>query len=260
MTPGSRDSSSAARSDKEPTDLRGDARERMVKEHIELAHQIARRFSNRGESSDDLAQVAALALLKAVDAFDPSLGYDFPAFATRTIIGELKHHFRDRGWAVRAPRRVQELYLEMNAAVAELTQRLGRSPTVREIAAACDRPEADILVAIEAGQGYRATSLDARGEQGQTLLERVESEQDSAGLSGELVELSPYIDRLSAREQSIMRLRFVDELTQVEIASRLGISQMHVSRLLRSALDTLRTAYRESGRSSDTGSGTRDSG
>lgn len=247
MTPVSRGSSRHVPSGEEPTDLRGDARERLVREHLGLAEQIARRFSNRGESSEDLAQVAALALVKAVDAFDASLGYDFPAFATRTIIGELKHHFRDRGWAVRAPRRVQELYLEMNASVAELTQHLGRSPTIREIAAACDRPEVDILAAIEAGHGYRAASLDARGEHGRTLLERVEGTQAATGLPGQLAELSPYLDRLSAREQSIMRLRFVDELTQSEIADRLGISQMHVSRLLRSALDTLRLAYKESG-------------
>jgi RNA polymerase sigma-B factor len=246
MRPGSRGSSRSAPRCKEPTDLRGDAREKLVKEYLDLAQQIARRFSNRGESSEDLAQVAALALVKAVDAFDPSLGYDFPAFATRTIIGELKHHFRDKGWAVRAPRRVQELYLEMNAAVAELTQQLGRSPTIREIAAVCDRPEVDILAAIEAGQAYRATSLDARGAHGRTLLERVEGTRAAAGLPGQLAELSPYLDRLSAREQSIMRLRFVDELTQSEIADRLGISQMHVSRLLRSALDTLRMAYKES--------------
>jgi len=247
MTPVSRGGSRHAARGEEPTDLRGDARERLVKEHLGLAEQIARRFTNRGESSEDLAQVAALALVKAVDGFDASLGYDFPAFATRTIIGELKHHFRDRGWAVRAPRRVQELYLEMNAAVAELTQQLGRSPTIREIAAACDCPEVDILAAIEAGHGYRAASLDARGEHGRTLLERVEGTQAATGLPGQLAELSPYLDRLSAREQSIMRLRFVDERTQSEIADRLGISQMHVSRLLRSALDTLRLAYKESG-------------
>jgi RNA polymerase sigma-B factor len=229
----------------EPADLRSDARERLIKEHLVLAEQIARRFSNRGEPHEDLNQVARLALVKAVDAFDVSMGYDFPAFATRTIVGELKHHFRDKGWAVRAPRRVQELYLEMNAAVAELTQQLGRSPTVREIAAACERSEVDVLAAIEAGQGYRATSLDARGEHGRSLLDRVEGAHAANGLPGQLAELSPHLDRLTLREQSIMRLRFVEELTQSEIAEQLGISQMHVSRLLRSAIDTLRAAYGE---------------
>jgi len=229
----------------EPADLRSDARERLIKEHLVLAEQIARRFSNRGEPHEDLTQVARLALVKAVDAFDVSMGYDFPAFATRTIVGELKHHFRDKGWAVRAPRRVQELYLEMNAAVAELTQQLGRSPTVREIAAACERSEVDVLAAIEAGQGYRATSLDARGEHGRTLLDRVEGAHAATGLPGQLAELTPHLDRLTLREQSIMRLRFVEELTQSEIAEQLGISQMHVSRLLRSAIDTLRAAYGE---------------
>jgi RNA polymerase sigma-B factor len=226
-------------------DRRSEARERLVNEHLELAEQVARRFSNRGESHQDLAQVAALALVKAADAFDESLGFDFSAFATRTIVGELKHHFRDKGWAVRAPRRVQELYLEMNAMVAELTQKLGRSPTVREIATACERSESDVLAAIEAGQGYRATSLDARGEHGRTLLDRLEGTRAAGGLPEPLDELSPHLDRLSLREQSIMRLRFVEELTQSEIAERLGISQMHVSRLLRSAIETLRAAYKE---------------
>jgi RNA polymerase sigma-B factor len=245
MTPVPRGITHPAPSGEEPTGRRSDARERLVKAHLGLAEQIARRFANRGESREDLAQVAAVALVKAADAFDASMGYDFPAFATRTIVGELKHHFRDKGWAVRAPRRVQELYLEMNAAVAELTQQLGRSPTVREIAAACERSEGDILAAIEAGQGYRATSLDARGEHGRTLLERVEGTRAAAGLHDELAELSPHLDRLSLREQSILRLRFAEELTQSEIAERLGISQMHVSRLLRSAIDTLRAAYAE---------------
>jgi len=245
MTPVPRGMTHPAPIGEEFTGRRSDARERLVRDHLSLAEQIARRFSNRGESREDLAQVAAVALVKAADAFDASMGYDFAAFATRTIVGELKHHFRDKGWAVRAPRRVQELYLEMNAAVAELTQQLGRSPTVREIAAACERSEPDILAAIEAGQGYRATSLDARGEHGRTLLERVEGTQAAAGLHDQLAELSPHLDRLSLREQSILRLRFVEELTQSEIAERLGISQMHVSRLLRSAIDTLRAAYAE---------------
>jgi RNA polymerase sigma-B factor len=234
-----------ARGGEELVDRRSDARERLVNEHLGLAEQIARRFSNRGESHDDLAQVAAFGLVKAADAFDASMGFDFPAFATRTIVGELKHHFRDKGWAVRAPRRVQELYLEMNAAIAELTQQLGRSPTVREIATACKRSESDVLAAIEAGQGYRATSLDAGGEHGRELLERLQGNHSDPGSAGELDEISPHMDRLSLREQAIMRLRFVEELTQSEIAERLGISQMHVSRLLRCAIETLRAAYKE---------------
>jgi RNA polymerase sigma-B factor len=219
-------------------------REQLITEHLSLAEQIARRFANRGEPHDDLVQVASLALVKAADAFDPGQGFDFAAFASRTMIGELKHHFRDKGWAIRAPRRVQELYLEMNAAVAELTQELGRSPTIREIATACDRSEGDVLAAIEAGQGYRATSLDAHGPPGRSLLERLEGSREAVGLPGQFAELSPHLDRLAPREQLIVRLRFVDELTQSEIADRLGMSQMHVSRLLRAALETLRDAYR----------------
>ena len=136
-------------------------RSELVEAHIGLAHQLARRFTNRGESYDDLVQVASLALVKSVDRFDPERGVEFSTFATRTVIGELKRHFRDRGWAIRAPRRIQELYLELGHIIDSLSQELGRPPTVSEMAAATGASEEAVLEALEAGQSYRTTSIDA---------------------------------------------------------------------------------------------------
>ncbi len=219
----------------------------VVDEYLPLVRQLARRFANRGEAIEDLEQVASIGLLKAINGYDPSRGFEFPAYAHQMIVGELKHHFRDQGWAIRVPRQIQELYLEMNATVSELTQRLGRSPSVREIAAACHRSEADLLEAMEAGAGYRATSLEEPAGRERTVLDRVEAEASPPAPSGLFAELSPHLERLSVRERAIVRLRFVEELTQSQIAERLGLSQMHVSRLLRAALATLRDAYGRDG-------------
>jgi RNA polymerase sigma-B factor len=221
--------------------------EELVAAYLPLAHQLARRFANRGESLDDLVQVASIGLLKAVERFDDRMGYEFSAFAHQTIVGELKHHFRDQGWAIRVPRGIQELYLEMTATVAELTQELGRSPSVREIATACRRSESDVLEAMEAGVGYRATSLDAPGTRARSVLDRMELLAEDPAAAGLLAELSPHLEALSPRERAIIRLRFVEELTQTQIAERLGLSQMHVSRLLRGALATLRAQYGQEG-------------
>jgi RNA polymerase sigma-B factor len=141
-------------------------RDRLIEAHIGLAEHLARRFAHRGESYDDLVQVSCLALVKAVDRFDPERGVEFTTFATRTIIGELKRHFRDRGWAVRAPRRIQELYLHIGQAISTLSQEMGRSPGIKEIAVATGATEDDVIEALEAGQGYRSTSLDAPGPDG----------------------------------------------------------------------------------------------
>jgi RNA polymerase sigma-B factor len=145
----------------DPPALDPAAREELITSNLGLANQLARRFLHRGEPLDDLVQVASVALVKSVDRFDPSRGVDFAAFATRTIIGELKRHFRDKGWAVRASRRVQELYLELGHATGTLVQQLGRNPTVAELAEATDASEEAVIEAIEAGQGYRAASIDA---------------------------------------------------------------------------------------------------
>lgn len=219
-------------------------REQLVAAHLGLAEYLARRFANRGEPLDDLVQVASLGLIKAVDRFDPDRGVEFSTYATHTIVGELKRHFRDRGWAVRAPRRMQELYLRLGKVVATLGQELGRSPTIAELAAEVSVSEEDVLEALEAGQAYRSTSLDAPAgtDEGETLGARLGEEDASLENAESRATLSPLLAQLPPRERLILRLRFFDGLTQSEIASRLGISQMHVSRLLARSVAALRSA------------------
>ncbi len=218
-------------------------RDQLVTEHLGLAHQLARRFANRGESYDDLVQVASVALIKSVDRFDPDRGVEFSTFATRTIIGELKRHFRDKGWAVRAPRRIQELYLELGHAVGALSQELGRSPTVAELAATTGASEEAVLEALEAGQGYRTSSIDVTHPQHDAMAARLGVEDARLSSVDDRSVLAPALAKLPAREQVILRLRFVDGLTQSEIAKRIGVSQMHVSRLLATSLARLREAF-----------------
>ena len=218
-------------------------RDELVTAHMGLAEYLARRFTNRGEPLDDLVQVAALGLLKAVDRFDPERGLEFSTYATPTIVGELKRHFRDKGWAVRVPRRVQELHLRLGSVVSQLSQELGRSPTIGEIANAATVSEEEVLEAIEAGHAYRFTSLDApSGNDDELSLSAELGSEDQALIDSEhRVTLSPLIAQFPPRERTILHLRFFEGLTQSEIAGRLGISQMHVSRLLARALAQLRT-------------------
>jgi RNA polymerase sigma-B factor len=220
--------------------LSAEEREQLITSNLGLAQQLARRFLHRGEPLEDLVQVASVALVKSVDRFDPGRGVDFPAFATRTIIGELKRHFRDKGWAVRASRRVQELYLELGHATSALVQQLGRSPTVAELAEATGASEEAVLEAIEAGQGYRAASIDATESEDDPLAARLGSHDINYDSVEDRVVLGPALATLPDREQSILRMRFVDGLTQSEIAVAVGVSQMHVSRLLSSSLEKLR--------------------
>ena len=218
-------------------------RERLIQENLPLASHLAHRFAHRGEPMDDLKQVASLALVNAVDRFDPGRDVAFAAFATRTIVGELKRHFRDKGWTVRPPRRIQELCLELNRSIEALTHDLGRSPTVPELAAATDASEADVIEALDAAESYWVASLDAPTVDGGTVGSHV----GGADLGLEAVErrasLSPHLEQLPARERQILQLRFVDGLTQTEIAEHVGLSQMHVSRLLKASLASLRAAY-----------------
>lgn len=219
-------------------------RDQLVGAHLGLAEYLARRFANRGEPLDDLVQVASLGLIKAVDRFDPTRGVAFSTYATHTIVGELKRHFRDKGWAVRAPRRMQELYLSLGKVVASLGQELGRSPTIAELAAEVQVSEEEVLEALEAGQAYRSTSLDAPAgtEEGETLGARLGGEDASLEDAESRATLSPLLGQLGQRERLILHLRFFEGLTQSEIANRLGISQMHVSRLLARSVSQLRTA------------------
>ncbi len=219
-------------------------RDELIEAHLRLAEHLARRFSNRGVALDDLIQVASLGLVKAVERFEPERGLEFSTFATPTIVGELKRHFRDKGWSVRVPRRVQELHVEINTLVGELTQRLGRSPTIAELAGMATTSEEEVLEAMEAAQAYRSTSIDAPTGSG---------DDDSRGLAAQLGDedvnlfdaenrllIADLLTSLPKREQLMLRLRFYEGMTQSQIADRLGISQMHVSRLLAKSLGLLR--------------------
>jgi RNA polymerase sigma-B factor len=218
------------------------AREELLIRNKPLADYLARRFSGRGEHAEDLAQVASMALLKSMDRFEPEREVQFSTFATVTIVGELKRHLRDRGWAVRVPRRLQELGLRVGKVVPELAQELRRAPTVPEIAKRTGMSEDDVLDAIEASQAYATDSLDAPVSESD---DRVSAD----ALGGEDVRLelmegwasvAPALERLPAREKRILYLRFFEDRTQTEIAEEIGISQMHVSRLLAQTLSFLR--------------------
>ncbi|MCU1455479.1 MAG: polymerase sigma factor SigF [Acidimicrobiales bacterium] len=219
-------------------------RDQLIEAHLRLAEHLARRFANRGVTIDDLTQVACIGLVKAVERFEPERGLEFSTFATPTIVGELKRHFRDKGWAVRVPRRVQELHVELNAVVGELTQRLGRSPTITEMARAARTSEEEVLEAMEAAQAYRSASLDAPVGTGDEDTRGLANQLgvDDAGLfdaENRLV-LCQLLQTLPKREQLMLHLRFYEGMTQSQIAERLEISQMHVSRLLAKSLRLLR--------------------
>jgi RNA polymerase sigma-B factor len=220
-------------------------RDAIIEEHLPLVSQLARRFANRGEPLEDLVQVASIALMKAVDRFDPDLGFEFEAYATTTIIGELKRHFRDCGWTIRAPRAVQELYLNLGTVLGELSQRLGRSPTVRELARETGASEERVLEALEAGNAYRSESIDMVGADGEPLAARLRADDTNLDRAEDRMFLEPRLAQLPPREQTILALRFIEELTQSEIAARVGMSQMHVSRLLARSLALLHEAVEE---------------
>lgn len=219
-------------------------RDELVSAHLVLAERLARRFDRRGIPVDDLIQVASLALVNAVERFDFERGLEFTTFATPTIVGELKRHFRDKGWAVRVPRRMQELHVRINALVGELTQREGRSPTIAELAIAARTSPEEVLEAMEAAQAYRSASFDDDPDgDGPSRSGGDRFGDDDAELFR--VEDRLLVERLLGtlppREQLLVRLRFYEEMTQAEIADRLDISQMHVSRLLARCLDSFRT-------------------
>ncbi len=217
-------------------------RNELIEAHQGLAAHIARRFANRGEQLDDLKQVAFVGLLKAVERFDPGRNLEFSTFATATIEGELKRHFRDKTWAIRPPRRRQELHLRLGSAVGELSQQLGRAPRVPEVAAHLGVTEDEVLDAMDAGGAYRPSSLDAphgSAESG-SLESRIGSEDAGFELAEHRLVVEELLAGLPEREQTIVRLRFFEDMGQAEIAAQVGISQMHVSRLLARTLVQLR--------------------
>jgi RNA polymerase sigma-B factor len=218
-------------------------RDELILEHLGLARALARRYSGRGESVDDLEQVATVGLLKAVERFEPDRGLAFSTFAVPTILGEIKRHFRDRAWATRVPRGLQELALRLNESVQVLTQQLKRSPSLDEIAADMEVDVERVLEAMEVNRSYSASSLDATPPDDDTSrrLERVLAEVDPglAAVDHQLV-VKSLLETLPDRDRRIVELRFFEGCTQSEIAEQIGISQMHVSRLLARSLESLR--------------------
>jgi RNA polymerase sigma-B factor len=215
----------------------------LVEIHLPLVEYLARRFRNRGEWLDDLTQVATIGLIKSIDRFDLGRGVEFSTYATPTIVGEIKRHFRDKGWAVRVPRRLQELKLALTKAIGDLAQKEGRAPTVAELAAHLQMTEEEVLEGLESANAYSTVSLDApdSGDEDAPAVAESLGMLDDALEGVEYREsLKPLLERLPSREKRILLLRFFGNMTQSQIATELGISQMHVSRLLARTLTQLR--------------------
>jgi RNA polymerase sigma-B factor len=220
------------------------AREQLVERFLPLARQLARRYQRGGEQLDDLVQVASLGLLKAIDRFDPGRETAFSSFAVPTILGELKRHFRDKGWAVRVPRDLQELAVKVDRVADDMARELGRAPTPTEIAERIGATLEQVLEAREASAAYRAVSLDRPRtddeEGGDSYAEAVGAEDPGFRLAEASATVERLMRVLSEREREVLRLRFQEDLTQSEIGARIGVSQMHVSRLIRQSIARLR--------------------
>jgi RNA polymerase sigma-B factor len=219
------------------------AREKIVRRCMPLAEHIAHRFDGRGEPREDIAQVARLGLVNAVNRFDFECGSDFVSFAVPTIMGEVRRHFRDNSWAVKVPRRLKELHLQLGSATAEMSQRLGRAPTPSELAAELELERDEIVEALIAGSGYNTLSMDSGGggdDDTPPLTETLGSYDANLDRIENHEALRPLLDGLPERERTVVVLRFFESLTQSQIAERVGISQMHVSRLLARTLARLR--------------------
>ena len=227
------------------------AREELVERFLPLARQLARRYQRQNEPLDDLMQVASMGLVKAIDRFDPARGTAFSTYAVPTILGELKRYFRDSGWAVHVPRGMQERVMKLDQASQELHRKLGRSPSASELAAELNLTSEEVLEAMEAASAYDAISLEeqrgseSRDSQEPTYADSLGTEEERYELVEYGAAIAPTMKALSERERLILHLRFVEDLTQSEIADRIGVSQMHVSRLIRRALARLRAVARE---------------
>ncbi|MFJ1863243.1 RNA polymerase sigma factor SigF [Streptomyces sp. NPDC088097] len=221
---------------------RAELRNRLVRMHLPLVEHLARRFRNRGEPLDDLTQVATIGLIKSVDRFDPDRGVEFSTYATPTVVGEIKRHFRDKGWAVRVPRRLQELRLSLTTATAELSQQHGRSPTVHELAERLGISEEEVLEGLESANAYSTLSLDVpdTDDESPAVADTLGSEDEALEGVEYRESLKPLLEGLPPREKRILLLRFFGNMTQSQIAQEVGISQMHVSRLLARTLAQLR--------------------
>ena len=222
------------------------ARETLIEQYMSLVRSLARRYSYRGEQLDDLVQIGAIGLIKAIDRFDLDRGVELTTYATPNIIGEIKRHFRDKGWSVRVPRGLQELNMQLSRLVESLTVQLGRSPTIPELAKAAGVEEEAVLEALESGRAYSALSLSTagggggEGDEDLDPMESIGTVEHQFEVSEDRAVLAPGFRVLDERERKILHLRFFDGLTQSQIAQQVGISQMHVSRLIRRALEKIR--------------------
>ena len=217
-----------------------EVRDQLIVSHLNLVRFLASKFKNRGEPLDDLIQVGTIGLIKAIDRFDPSRGLEFTTYATPTILGEIKRHFRDKGWSVRVPRRLQELSAKVNQANDELTNELSRSPSVEEIAKRVGASVDDVLEATESSSAYSSVPLEGGGssddDDAPSVIDHYATEDENLAASDDRIVLEDAIRDFSPREKDVIRMRFFEGMTQVEIAERLGISQVQVSRLLRRTL------------------------
>jgi RNA polymerase sigma-B factor len=224
------------------------AREKLIEQYMSLVRSLARRYAYRGEQLDDLVQIGAIGLIKAIDRFDVNRGVELTTYATPNIIGEIKRHFRDKGWAVRVPRGLQELNVQLSKLMESLTVQLGRSPTIPELAKAAGVEEEQVLEAIESGRAYTSLSLSVGSSGDDDDLDPLESlgtEEHQYEVSEDRAVLAPGFRVLDPRERMILQLRFFDGLTQSQIAQQVGISQMHVSRLIRRSLEKIRETIAE---------------
>jgi RNA polymerase sigma-B factor len=219
-------------------------RDKIVERCLPLADHIARRFEGRGEPRDDLVQVARVGLVNAVVRFNVDAGSDFVSFAVPTIMGEVRRHFRDNSWSVKVPRRLKELHLRLGAATAELSQRLGRAPTATELAAELGMDRAEVVEGLVAGSSYNTLSIDSGSGSDDDDARAIADTLGDADAGLDRIEdreaLRPLLEALPERERTVLVLRFFDSMTQTQIAERVGISQMHVSRLLAKSLTRLR--------------------
>jgi RNA polymerase sigma-B factor len=225
------------------------AREQLIEQYMSLVRSLARRYSYRGEQLEDLVQIGAIGLIKAIDRFDLDRGVELTTYATPNIIGEIKRHFRDKGWAVRVPRGLQELNVQLSRLVEQLTVQLARSPTIPELAKAAGVEEEEVLEALESGRAYTSLSLSVGGGGGDDddldPLESLGTVEHQYEVSEDRAVLAPGFKALDERERKILQLRFFDGLTQSQIAQQVGISQMHVSRLIRRSLEKIRETIAE---------------
>lgn len=220
------------------------AREELITRYLPLVKSLARRFASRGQPVEDLIQVGSIGLIKAIDRFDLARGVELSTYATPTIMGEIKRYFRDKGWAVKVPRALQDLNVRLNRVIEQLTVELRRSPTIAELAAATGVSEEEVVEALESGRAYSSVSIFSGGtgedDESLELLDYLGSEEEAYEVFEQRRVLAPAMARLEPRERLILHLRFFEGMTQTQVAARVGISQMHVSRLIRKSIENLR--------------------